>query len=464
MFNWIITSLAIFCCLLLELQAQNSINSLPDYLNQKDFTIRTNLDYRKLVIHNIKTESLQSDSIQITIEASLLETENTNSLESISKNNIGIFLDSIFLGHPIELICTKVTKTEGIDIGLVADRSGSMSIALSEYDNQIRIDALKNSLNHFIENIDPKDSVFFYSFSNDVYLNQDWTNNINSLKIACNSVYPTCSTQLYGALLQAITKINRDNSRPKAIIALSDGVNNVYPDWSLALLHEIANGTKNVKIYVVALGLGSNPYDIDGRVKMNIIAELTGGKFFDAYTSTGLDSIYKELSSEIIFNKYCKIVFKAKACSLYSIRLIDLFVNSNNTSDYTYAAEIPFVDIFSNWGNSITEKPLRVRYCTSANNDDYYILKNILNGMGIEILERKDNNMLDLIELRTFANEKEANDFLKAFISNLDDIYKDKINPSKINTGIIYEQEESILPKFDINDPRIKMLFPMIRY
>ena len=461
MFNWIISSLAIFCCLLIELQAQKSTSSLPDYLNQKDFNFKSNLDYSKLRIHNIKTECLPPDSIKVTIEASLIEKENINSLDELSKDNIGIFLDSIYLGHPTELICTHFTKTDGIDIGLVIDRSGSMNLSISEFDKEIRINSLRKSVNHFIENIKPKDNVFIYSFSNDVTLAQDWTNDISVLRSVCNNIYPTCSTQLYGALLQAIYKINFENSRPKAIIVLSDGVNNVYPLWSIDFLQKLYKSTRDTKIYVVALGLGSNPYDIDGRVKMNIIAELTGGKYFDVYTSTGLDSVYKELSKIINYDNYCKIVFKAKSNQLYSIRLIDLFINIDNKDNITYSASIPFIDVCKDWGFPISSKPIRVRYCTAANNDDYFILKNILNDMGIEILDRKDTNMLDLIELRTFENEFEASNFLGAFISNLEDINKDKINPSKINTGIIYDQEESFLPQFNPN--QIKILFPLIK-
>ena len=254
-------------------------------------------------------------------------------------------------------------------------------------------------------------------------------------------------------------KINFNSPRPKAIIAFSDGCNNIYPDWTLDFLHQIKQNTPNTKIYCVALGLSDDPYETDARIKMRILAQLTGGKAFDVYSSSALDSVYKELSSELVNEQYCDIVFKAKIKELYSLRLVDLFINCDAEPNTTYCTEIPFVDIFKNWNK---QRPacgncLRVRYCTASDENDYKHLRNTLVSMGYKIRERKNPMILDLVSVNTFENETEAKMFLEEFKVKCS-IHPGEIEEEKINTCVINDLEESKLPVYDPSSDLIQKL------
>ena len=72
--------------------------------------------------------------------------------------------------------------------------------------SEINIDALKYSLNNFIENIKEKDRAFIYSFSNITYTAQDWTNDKSLLHQAVNNMFPMGGTQFWGAILDATKK------------------------------------------------------------------------------------------------------------------------------------------------------------------------------------------------------------------------------------------------------------------
>ena len=457
--------IALFIINIFSVTSQEYKIYLPELRNQKAFVIKKDIDNSKIYIHNLKTEYLPDDSILVTIEVSFFKFHNnirtTNSLINLKKENIGIFVDSNYIGPPIDLICSKTKKRSlGVDIGLVLDRSGSMSERISEYDNELRINALKTSVNHFLENLKEKDSTFILSFSNDIYLEQEWTNDKNLLVYAVNNISPHASTQLYGGLLNAINKINQKNNRIKAIIVLSDGINNVYPEWSMNLLHRISQSTPNTKIYVIALGLSSSPWDIDGRVKMKIIADLTGGKYFDVYSSSGLDSVYNELGSEIDYENYCKMTFKVKGNEIPSFRLINLFINTDTNDDITYMSEIPFIDLYRDWFSESSRGSgfIRVRFSIAKDEQDYLNIQNALQSLGYEIKERKNKFILDLVSENNFANEEEAGMFIEEF-EYMANLYNNIFDTSKINTAIVYDYDEFVLPQINYNSDIYKRLF-----
>jgi hypothetical protein len=291
------------------------------------------------IIDICKIESICKDGIYIGIKLwAAIFAKDTNSisgqknlLKNINPNQIGIVEDGKFRCDIDSIVCN--TRTGAISIGLLMDRSGSMALPISESDPTIRMEASKSAINSFIDNLQGKDSAFVMSFSNDVRLDQDWTNNKNLLKQAINNLNPESKTQFYGAVLQAINKVSLNSNPIRTLVVLSDGANTYPPDWDPSFLDIIQK--KNIPIYIVALGLSNEPEDIEGRKKMGLIADASKGKVYDVNNAKLLDSVYKKLSEEISEDECCIIYFKIDKCPLGTEKFIRLIYAPQDTTILT---------------------------------------------------------------------------------------------------------------------------------
>lgn len=435
-----------------------------EYLKNSKFQFGKSLVYDKVKIHNIKISSINQDSILITLSVSLMDINDTinldKSIRDFASKDIGIYIDSSYIGHPFKIECSKDTAIkEGLDLGLLVDVSGSMSWGVSPNDFTPRISALKNSLNNFLLNIKENDKVFLEGFDHNVYLYSDWTNDQSSLIRTVNNLMPMGGTMVFGGVLSAIDKVNSGDKASKAVIVFSDGGNNCYPIWSMNLLKDVVSKTANTKLYLIGLDLGNDPFAVDARIKMKILADLTGGKYIDVYSSSELDSVYMDLSKEVINRNYCKISFKAKVKDLYSLRLIDLLIKDKN--DFSYCTEIPFIDIFQKWYQvKECSNCMRVRFCSAYDDNEYSTLYSAVKSFGYRIRERENKQNFDIVSESSFATIEEANMFMEEFKVYCD-VYPNRIPKNKINLSIVYDYEESMLPEFEPSMELIQKLLLM---
>jgi len=96
---------------------------------------------------------------------------------------------------------------------------------------------------------------------------------------------------------------------------LSDGGNNRFPDFS-AVVNKIKEDTINpLPIYSIAFGLNKlDPLDAAGLADLKEIARLTKGKTFEVYSSASLDSVYNQLTREVINDRCCVIRVPVPPC------------------------------------------------------------------------------------------------------------------------------------------------------
>nr|HPO64194.1 VWA domain-containing protein [Candidatus Kapabacteria bacterium] len=252
----------------------------------------------------------------------------TNLLQFIDPAQLGIVENGKFKCD-IRIVCADSTSELPISVGILIDRSGSMSLPISELDNTERMQASKQAINNFIDNFKIQDSAFIMSFSNNTTLDLDWSNDKLSLKNAVNSLDPYGMTQLYGAILTALDKVSESSNTRRALVVLSDGCNTIEPDWTDSILTIIQN--KNIPIYIIALGLSDDPCDIDGRQKMGLMSNASRGKIYDVYSSSELDSVYSKLSSEIAQDECCSIYFDIDPCEIGEKRFVRLFYTPSDT-------------------------------------------------------------------------------------------------------------------------------------
>jgi hypothetical protein len=232
-----------------------------------------------------------------------------------TKDSTGITIDSSFFLCPEGITCAKPNE-KGVALAMVLDRSGSMLDFISPVDSRIRITEAKDASTQFVDRLGDKDEAMIISFADQSRVDQVWTKNKSDLKNAINSLVPTGFTAMNEGVIRAIDSIRKHPNPNRAIILLSDGGNNRWPEFS-AVVNKIKEDTINpLPIYSIALGLNKmDPLDLAGLNDLKDLARLTRGKTFEVYSAGSLDSVYKQLTKEVVNDRCCVLRVPVPPCN-----------------------------------------------------------------------------------------------------------------------------------------------------
>lgn len=257
---------------------------------------------------------------------------------------IAIMLIIVALARPQTSNTWKDVETEGIDIMISLDVSGSM---LARDFKPDRLEASKDIAAEFINNR-PNDRMGLVIFSATSFtqcpLTTDHTALINLFKSIKYGLLDD-GTAIGDGLATAVARIKDSDAKSKVIILLTDGVNNAGSIDPLTAA-EIAK-TFGIRVYTIGVGtLGQAPYPVQTpfgtqlqMMKVEIdepllkkIAETTGGKYFRATDNEKLRQIYNEIDqmekTKLLVHEYhkrkeefSKLLFAAAAIMILIILL-----------------------------------------------------------------------------------------------------------------------------------------------
>ena len=228
--------------------------------------------------------------------------------------HLGIILRSLALialitalARPQSALSWQNSTTEGIDIIIASDISGSM---LAEDFKPNRLEAGKNIAIDFIKDR-PDDRIGLVIFSGEAFtqcpLTIDHDVLINLFKDIKNGMVDD-GTAIGMGLATAVNRLKDSEAKSKVVILLTDGSNNggSIPPLTAA---DIAKKF-NIRVYTVGIGKKGyalypiqTPYgvkyqevkvDVD-EVTLNKIANTTGGKYFRATDNEKLKGIYEQI-------------------------------------------------------------------------------------------------------------------------------------------------------------------------
>ena len=213
----------------------------------------------------------------------------------------------VALARPQSALSWQNSTTEGIDIIIATDISGSM---LAEDFQPNRLEAGKKIAIDFIKDR-PNDRIGLVIFSGESFtqcpLTIDHDVLINLFSAIKNGMVND-GTAIGMGLATAVNRLKDSEAKSKVVILLTDGSNNggSIPPITAA---EIAKQF-NIRVYTVGIGTkGFAPYpvqtpagiqyqkipvDVD-EVTLSKIAHITGGKYFRATDNEKLKSIYEQI-------------------------------------------------------------------------------------------------------------------------------------------------------------------------
>lgn len=259
---------------------------------------------------------------------------------------IAILLLIIALARPQSTDRFQNVSTEGIDIVLTLDISGSM---LARDFKPDRLEASKDVATEFISGR-PYDRIGLVVFSGESFtqcpLTTDHAVLINLMREIQSGMIED-GTAIGMGLANAVNRIKDSDARSKVIILLTDGVNNrgeIAPATAAGIaktfgirVYTIGVGTQGMAPYPVQTPYGvqyqNMPVEIDEAI-LKEIAQTTGGKYFRATDNNKLVQVYNEIDklekSKIDVKQFTRKEEKylMPALIAFSLLIIEVFLRN----------------------------------------------------------------------------------------------------------------------------------------
>ncbi len=216
----------------------------------------------------------------------------------------------VALARPVEVSNERETTTEGIDIVLAMDISGTM---LARDFKPDRLTAAKRLASEFVAERHG-DRIAVVAFAGEAFTQAPLTSDqatIETMLSRLRSGVVEDGTAIGNGLATAVNRLRESGAKSKVIILLTDGVNN-RGQVSPLMAAEIARDM-GIKVYTIGVGTrGRAPYpavdmfgnhttvmadvEIDEEL-LEDIASMTGGNYYRAVDEEALREIYAEINT-----------------------------------------------------------------------------------------------------------------------------------------------------------------------
>jgi Ca-activated chloride channel homolog len=223
---------------------------------------------------------------------------------------LGLLLAVMALARPQKGVQAEDILTEGVDIVIALDASGSM--AAEDFEPRNRFFVAKNVVGKFVDNLH-QDRAGLVLFAGKALTRCPLTIDYGVLKdILAHTELGSIEdgTAIGNALATCLNRLRQSKSKSKVIILVTDGVNNRGEIQPLDAA-DIAR-TLGVKVYTIGVGTtGTARFPIDDpvygktyanmqveidEVSLKQIAEKTGGLYYRATDRPELEKIFKDIA------------------------------------------------------------------------------------------------------------------------------------------------------------------------
>jgi Ca-activated chloride channel family protein len=191
-------------------------------------------------------------------------------VSGLEKENFRLFDDKVE-----QAITHFAMDDEPVAVGLVFDTSGSMGAKLQ----RSRVAARE-----FFKTANPEDEFFLVEFDNSPRLEVPLTRDTGSIESQLVFSRSKGSTALLDAVYLALHEMKKSKRNKKALLVISDGGDN----HSRYTLTEVRSAVQESDSLIYAIGVfggGSTAEEAGGPSLLNMIAEQTGGRLYEANVS-----------------------------------------------------------------------------------------------------------------------------------------------------------------------------------
>jgi VWFA-related protein len=229
---------------------------------------------------------LRADVEEVALNATVLE--GNKLVPDLTKDNFTVFED----GVRQTLISFQHTDVP-VSIALVVDNSGSMSRKRPSV-NKCALDLVAAS--------NPQDEAFVVNFSDEAFIDQEFTSDVNKLRDGLGHIESRGGTALYDAVVASADKLVADAKRPKQVLVIiTDGEDNA----STLTLEQTIRRVQQLSgpvIYTIGLLFGDEMSHSEirhARRALEMMSTETGGIAFFPKSIENIDQIAAEVARDI---------------------------------------------------------------------------------------------------------------------------------------------------------------------
>jgi VWFA-related protein len=229
---------------------------------------------------------LHRDVDEVVLNASVLE--NDRLVLDLKKENFQILED----GVRQSLLSFQHTDLP-VSIALVVDNSGSMSRKRPAV-NKAALDLIQAS--------NPEDEAFVVNFSDEAYIDQEFTSDVNKLRDGLSHIESRGGTALYDAVVASADKLAEDAKRPKQVLILiTDGEDNASTldlEQTIRRVQQLSGPT----IYSIGLLFGDDTGHAEEKHAhraLEMLSTETGGIAYFPKSIEQIDQIAAEVARDI---------------------------------------------------------------------------------------------------------------------------------------------------------------------
>lgn len=230
---------------------------------------------------------LHTDVEEVILNATVLD-DRGHLVENLTKDNFQVFEDSV------KQTVIGFSHTDlPVSIGLVIDNSGSMSK---------KRPAVNKSALDLVEASNPKDEAFVVNFSDEAFIDQEFTSDVRKLRDGLSHVESRGGTALYDAVVASADKLAADAKRAKqVIVVITDGEDNASTLSLEQTIHRVQQLSGPV-IYTIGLLFGDEMSRSEmrhARRALEMLSTETGGMAFFPRSLEQVDEIAAEVARDI---------------------------------------------------------------------------------------------------------------------------------------------------------------------
>jgi VWFA-related protein len=229
---------------------------------------------------------LHTDVEEVILNATVLD--GNRLVPDLKKEDFQVIED----GVPQTLVSFQHTDLP-VSIAMVVDNSGSMS--------RKRPSVNKSALD-LIQASNPEDEAFVVNFSDEAYIDQEFTSDVNKLRDGLGHIESRGGTALYDAVVASADKLVADAKRPKQVLILiTDGEDNASTlnlEQTIRRVQQLSGPV----IYSIGLLFGDEMTHSEvrhARRALEMLSTETGGIAFFPKSIEQIDQIAAEVARDI---------------------------------------------------------------------------------------------------------------------------------------------------------------------
>ena len=219
---------------------------------------------------------------EVVLRASVVD-DQRHLVTSLDQSAFSVFEDSVQ-----QRITSFQRQDVPVAMGIVVDNSGSM---------RDKRDKVNEAVLNLLRHSNPLDEIFVVNFSQDSYLDQDFTSDLDLVREALQKVSMRGTTALYDAIVaSSVHLINNTHLDNKVLLVITDGEDNTSRETLQEARLQLQQ-KKGPTLY--AIGLMGGDMGRQGHDALEGLADSMGGASFFPSTLDELDNISQTIGRDI---------------------------------------------------------------------------------------------------------------------------------------------------------------------